>query len=226
MAQSRITTDSGQQIYDGSIVILARFPGTKWIVHKGWYSYQGNQYNGWYLSSIPSQSTMPLTDTDLIGITVVSDTSSSDSGYFPSPNVPKPGGDLFTPQMSWELNRAWITVDTIEQRNRLNRRLIPDGKVVRVNDSGDGSTKYYSYDQANSQWVEETFGIDTTNFVSRDDLGDSISEEVSSQLANIDLSENISNTIQTNEDVQTTINNVVSVDVKWKAIEENMIGGS
>lgn len=226
MAQSRITTDSGQQIYDGSIVILARFPGTKWIVHKGWYSYQGNQYNGWYLSSIPSQSTMPLTDTDLIGITVVSDTSSSDSGYFPSPNVPKPGGHSFTPQMSWELNRAWITVDTIEQRNRLNRRLIPDGKVVRVNDSGDGSTKYYSYDQANSQWVEETFGIDTTNFVSRDDLGDSISEEVSSQLANIDLSENISNTIQTNEDVQTTINNVVSVDVKWKAIEENMIGGS
>ena len=67
----RITLDSGIQIVDGSIVILARFPGTKWIVHKGWYAYQGNQYNGWYLSSIPSQTTMPLVDSDLITIKFV-----------------------------------------------------------------------------------------------------------------------------------------------------------
>lgn len=179
----RITLDSGIQIVDGSIVILARFPGTKWIVHKGWYAYQGNQYNGWYLSSIPSQTTMPLVDSDLIGIKVVGGECPYPDHPFPSPNPPIPGGGGMKPEMAWELNRAWITVDTIEQLSRLNRRLVPDGKIVRVNDTGDGTAKYYRYDQAKSIWTEEYFGVDTTNFVSKDDLV----QEVKDQLDNADF---------------------------------------
>lgn len=213
----RITLDSGIQIVDGSIVILARFPDTKWIVHKGWYSYQGNQYNGWYLSSIPSQTTMPLLDSDLIGIRVVGGNCSCPDQPFPSPNPPVPGcGVGLKPEMAWELNRAWITVDTLEQLSRLNRRLIPDGKIVRVNDTGDGTAKYYRYDQAKSIWTEEYFGIDITNFVSRQDL----SQEVKDQIDNADLSSSVVNVIQTNDEVHQTIREVADSDLTWRELSE------
>lgn len=212
----RITLDSGIQIVDGSIVILARFPGTKWIVHKGWYDYQGNQYNGWYLSSIPSQTTMPLVDSDLIGIKVVGGQCPCPDHPFPSPNPPIPGGGGMKPEMAWELNRAWITVDTIEQLSRLNRRLVPDGKIVRVNDTGDGTAKYYRYDQAKSIWTEEYFGVDTTNFVSKDDLV----QEVKDQLDNADFSQTVVNVIKDNDEVHQTIKEVAESDTTWKEVSE------
>lgn len=212
----RITLDSGIQIVDGSIVILARFPGTKWVVHKGWYAYQENQYNGWYLSSIPSQTTMPLLDSDLIGIVVVGGECSCPDQPFPSPCPPRPGGGGMSPEMTWELNRAWITVDTLEQLSRLNRRLVPDGKIVRVNDTGDGIAKYYRYDQAKSIWTEEYFGIDTTNFVSKDDLV----QEVKDQLDNVDFSQTVVNVIKENDEVHQTIKEVAESDTTWKELSE------
>ena len=215
MADS-ITLDSGIQIVDGSIVILARFPGTKWIVHKGWYDYQGNQYNGWYLSSIPSQTTMPLVDSDLIGIKVVGGECPYPDHPFPSPNPPIPGGGGMKPEMAWELNRAWITVDTIEQLSRLNRRLVPDCKIVSVNDTGDGTAKYYWYDQAKSIWTEEYFGVDTTNFVSKDDLV----QEVKDQLDNADFSQTVVNVIKDNDEVHQTIKEVAESDTTWKEVSE------
>lgn len=208
-----IMTDSGVQLYDGSIVILARFPGTKWIVHKGWYTYQDNQYNGWYVSSIPAQSTMPLTDADLLGIQVVSGGCGCPDVPFPGP--PIPGGGGLSPDMKWELKRAWITVDTTEQLSNLNRRLVPDGKIVRVNDLGDGSPGYFRYDQPNQQWVPETFGVDTSNFVSKDDL----SKEVSDQLKDIDISESVVTVIETNKSAQTAINKIVDSDINWKEVK-------
>lgn len=212
----RITLDSGIQIVDGSIVILARFPGTKWIVHKGWHAYQCNQYNGWYLSSIPSQTTMPLVDSDLIGIKVVGGECPYPDHPFPSPNPPIPGGGGMKPEMAWELNRAWITVDTIEQLSRLNRRLVPDGKIVRVNDTGDGTAKYYRYDQAKSIWTEEYFGVDTTNFVSKDDLV----QEVKDQLDNADFSQTVVTVIKENDEVHQTIKEVAESDTTWKEVSE------
>lgn len=212
----RITLDSGIQIVDGSIVILARFPGNKWVVHKGWYAYEENQYNGWYLSSIPSQITMPLLDSDLIGIVVVGVECSCPDQPFPSPYPPRPGGGGMSPEMTWELNRAWITVDTLEQLSRLNRRLVPDGKIVRVNDTGDGTAKYYRYDQAKSIWTEEYFGLDTTNFVSKDDLV----QEVKDQLDNADFSQTVVNVIKENDEVHQTIRDVAESDTTWKELSE------
>ena len=78
--------------------------------------------------------------------------------------------------MRIQLERAWITVDTIEQRDRLNIRLVPDGKVVKVNDVG-GSVKYYSYDQSLSTWVEEVFGLDGS-FVKKEDLENEVNDLV------------------------------------------------
>lgn len=162
-----IKTDSGLTITDGTIVMLARFPGTKWIVRNGWYTYQGNQYTGWYVSSIPSQTTLPLTDDDLEMITIVSN-NQCNCGHYPPPPCPPPFPPLgpapseknpkFTESYKDEVDRAFITVNTLEDRDKLNTRIIPDGKIVRVN-SVRGVIKYYSWNLETKTWEEETFGI-------------------------------------------------------------------
>lgn len=200
-----LITDFGLELHDGDIVVLARFPGIRWILHKGWYSYQGSQFSGWYFCAIPSQTTIPVNPSDLIGIQVVSGCS---PGCNPNPPCPPnhpvfPGDTPFTPQMANELNRAWITVDSTEQLSRLNRRLIPNGKIVRVNDTGNGTPGYYRYNQPKSEWEPETFGIDTSSFIT--------SEELPEQVKDI---------INTDDEVQTTITNIAVNAINWHTLDD------
>ena len=155
---------SGITLYDGSIVMLERFPGRKWIVHYGWYRYLNDQQIGWYFCSIPDQSILPVTNEDLQGIIVL-----GDKGCRPEP--PHPGCSIpFSPEMAYELDRAWLTVETIEQRDALNTRIIPNGKVIKVNDTGASNQPgYYYYDQSEQVWKEETFGIDKDSYLTKDE---------------------------------------------------------
>ena len=50
--------------------MLARFPGTKWIVHNGWYTYNGANFTGWYFMSIPAQTCLPVTPEDLSHLSI------------------------------------------------------------------------------------------------------------------------------------------------------------
>lgn len=171
-----LVTDTGVIINDGSVVILSQYPNVKWLIKNGWYTYRGKQYNGWYFSSIPANNTMPVDTSDLSGITLVSGPNCCPPPPGPVPPGPGPSEERFTHEMRNQLERAWITVDTIEQRDRLNIRLVPDGKVVKVNDVG-GSVKYYSYDQSLSTWVEEVFGLDGL-FVKKEDLENEVNDLV------------------------------------------------
>lgn len=171
-----LVTDTGVVIHDGSVVILSQYPNVKWLIKDGWYTYNGKQYNGWYFSSIPANDTMPVDTSDLSGITLVSGPNCCPPPPGPVPPGPCPSEERFTHEMRNQLERAWITVDTIEQRDRLNIRLVPDGKVVKVNDVG-GSVKYYSYDQSLSTWVEEVFGLDGS-FVKKEDLEKEVNDLV------------------------------------------------
>ena len=171
-----LVTDTGVIINDGSVVILSQYPNVKWLIKNGWYTYKGKQYNGWYFSSIPANNTMPVDTSDLSGITLVSGPNCCPPPPGPVPPGPCPSEERFTHEMRNQLERAWITVDTIEQRDRLNIRLVPDGKVVKVNDVG-GSVKYYSYDQSLSTWVEEVFGLDGS-FVKKEDLENEVNDLV------------------------------------------------
>ena len=171
-----LVTDTGVIINDGSVVILSQYPNVKWLIKNGWYTYKGKQYNGWYFSSIPANNTMPVDTSDLSGITLVSGPNCCPPPPGPVPPGPGPSEERFTHELRIQLERAWITVDTIEQRDRLNIRLVPDGKVVKVNDVG-GSVKYYSYDQSLSTWVEEVFGLDGS-FVKKEDLEKEVNDLV------------------------------------------------
>lgn len=195
-----LVTDTGVIINDGSVVILSQYPNVKWLIKHGWYNYNGNQYNGWYFLSIPEKNTLPVNTSDLSNITLVSGPCCP-SPPSPVPPGPGPSEERFTHEMRIQLERAWITVDTIEQRDRLNMRLVPDGKVVKVNDVG-GSVKYYSYDQSLSTWVEEVFGLDGS-FVKKDEL----QSEMQKLLEN-------------NVEVHQTIQNIARESVNWSEIQE------
>ena len=169
-----ITTDNGIQLTDGTVVMLGRYPGVKWIVKNGWYSYQGSQYTGWYFCSIPSQTTIPILEEDLTLITVISqpDGCNCNPGrpmpyppYPPEPPCPCPPDHNHHPTLSeddkYQIDRSFITVNTLEDRDKLTlNKIVPDGKIVRVN-SVRGSIKYYSYNLENKAWDEITIEQDT-----------------------------------------------------------------
>lgn len=182
-----IVPNTGQKLYDGDVVMLSRYPGMKWILHCGWYTYYNGNYQGWYFQSIPTNTVIPVVDDDLTLLTVVSTNSSScgcdcnsQSGSSgsncappqPSPSIPPsnpsgPGGPGLSPENAYELDRAWISVETVAKRDQLNKRLLPDGKVVRVNQTSEGP-KYFIWNQVTENW--DDFNIETSgNSLSKED---------------------------------------------------------
>jgi len=211
---------------------LARFPGTKWVVHNGWYTYGNTQYMGWYFQSIPANTIIPACDSDLRLCTIVS--TESDCGcncqspcpapcppstpVNPSPPscIPNPGtssgdGVEFTHGMAHALDRAFLSVNTISQRDQLNIKLLPHGKLVRVNDTGDG-THYYAWNQITQTWDEESFGFDASKYVNHAQL----SEEVKIQLS--------SETKEIHEDISDLRNDIHEVQsfVNWEPIKSEI----
>ena len=183
------------KLRDGTIVVLDRFPGTRWITHYGWYTFKGKSYMGWYFCSVPAQMIMPVNAFDLKLLSVVSDNKNSRStpcevmppdvmppgppgcppdGMNPIPHM-QPGsylpGDappfpphcveplphvkpaIFTNKQAMELDSAFISVPNLKHRDRLDTRITPDGKIVRVN-SVNGKVKYYQWSKYNDTWEE------------------------------------------------------------------------
>ena len=158
---SLIVPETGVQIVDGTIVILSRFPGTKWIVHEGWYTYNSQQAMGWYFSSIPSQTIVPVTDDDLKSLTVVGTDCGCHCPPTPGPTPPQPGPcpkpkPVLTDKQLEILNRSWITVDTIAERDKLfEDELVVNGRIVRVNQTVEGP-KYYRWNRNISSEFSDT----------------------------------------------------------------------
>ena len=165
-----ILTDNGLKLVDSTVVMLPKYPGTKWITKKGWYCYQGDKYNGWYFSSIPSQTVIPVDQEDLAYVVIISDESGCcppppfpppppPTPYPPYPPCPDPSHrpEPFTKADKEQLLSAFITVKNKKDLYKINTDNIPAGKLVRVNDV-DGSPKYYSYDKEKDDWVEDFFG--------------------------------------------------------------------
>lgn len=158
--------NTNQVLYPGSIVILAEYPYSKWIVKHGWFTYRDQQLNGWYFRSINDGAILSLSNVDLNTITVVSlgdqhapmpPRPNFGPGHGPMPGhggpAPMPGGGMNARQAD-QLRRSFITVDSIRQRDALDDGNLPDGKICRVNNVN-GKTKYYAYDVSTSSWIEQ-----------------------------------------------------------------------
>lgn len=217
---SLIVPETGVQIVDGTIVMLSRFPGTKWIVHNGWYTYNSQQAMGWYFSSIPSQTIMPVTDDDLRLLTVVGTDCGCHCPPTPSPTPPHPGpGPKPKPPLTDKqleiLNRSWITVDTIAERDKLfEDDLVINGRIVRVNQTVD-SPKYYRWNLVTETWDVETFGIDTSTFVSQSDLADAVAKEVNE---NPTIQSTIQTKVEESTSKLTSRVEKIETDLEWDTI--------
>ena len=66
-----IIPGTGQKVYEGSVVMLYRLPNLRWILHYGYYSHNAKKQQGWYFSSIPSDTTMPVFNEDLVAMKVI-----------------------------------------------------------------------------------------------------------------------------------------------------------
>lgn len=195
---------TGNKLYEGDIVALGNYPGTKWIVSKGWYYYNGTQRNGWYLCAASSATNLPLTEVELMNISII---SSKGHGCCPPPPGPGPGPgpgpkpNPYTDKEKYQVERSFITVDTIAERDYLfANQLIPDGKIVKVNLTTEG-TKYFSWNLVEQKWEDETFGIDSTKYV-----------------ATADFDNTLINSLNQNKDVQVVVQKTAGADIQWNTI--------
>lgn len=151
-----IVPDTGQRIYEGDIVTLSRFSGIKWVVSYGWYTSGDSPASGWYFRAIPSNDIIPVTDEDLISLSIVVTNGSSSCRPNQPPCPPQPGpcpGQVDTEALA----KAMLTVDNLAQRNALGDSFTANGKVVRVNDV-DGEVRYYEWDTDSLEWKDLDIG--------------------------------------------------------------------
>lgn len=136
------------RLYDGDIVKISGKPRIKWVVHTGWYLYDGNQNFGWYFVSIKNGDILPAATIDLTRCTLDTvKTQGSGVADGKVVNYTRP----FTLADAELLNRTFITVDTIEQRDNLDQNKLINGRMIRVNDVG-GAPAYYVWNAADKVW--------------------------------------------------------------------------
>lgn len=136
------------RLYDGDVIKISNKPRIKWVVHSGWFIYQGAQNFGWYFVSIKNGEILPVTIIDLTLCTLVtSKTQGSEKYDGKVVNYTRP----FTDTDAEIIRRAFITVDTIHQRDNIDKKQLVNGKLVRVNDVG-GVPSYYSWNSETKVW--------------------------------------------------------------------------
>ena len=138
------------KLYNGDIVRISNRPRIKWIVHTGWYIYEGVQSFGWYFVSVSSNEILPATMVDLTLCTLATQKVVGSECYDGKKvDYTRP----FTESDAIILNSTFITVETITQRDNLDQKKLINGRMVRVNDV-DGLPKYYSWNAENNRWDE------------------------------------------------------------------------
>lgn len=198
------------KLVDGNIVSIDTIPDQKWILHKGWYTWDNKLNNGWYLTSIIDKSIRPVIPQEIEDMVVISTKSNNlDQNY---PNVipvkvdsdsvsnettqtyvypispgsyTGPHGPIFPPVapdselVPYQVASAFVTFPTIEARDLLDKRQIPDGKLVRVNDV-DGKVEYYSWSITRREWVDENFVFAERAIIAGDGMsgGGTLAEDV------------------------------------------------
>lgn len=180
-----IIPGTSKKVFDGSVVMLHRLPNLRWILHNGYYVYNGRRQKGWYFSSIPSDTTMPVFQEDLVAMTVI-DGCPDPRPFPPCPPIPPPGPFPphppvpvpvpFTPTDKINLDSAMLTVEDLEARDKLSNQNLIDGKLVRVNDiDGHGKIEYYTWNSAKYVWEEASLGY---RYMTRDEITEVISSDI------------------------------------------------
>lgn len=167
--------NTGDYLYVNDIVILAAYPGTRYVVRNGWYYYNGISQYGWYFQEIESNHIIIATEEITAGATKVGQTQPA----FPD--------DDMSAEDRINSSNASIVVDTIDQRDLLaNNFNLPNGKLVYVNETGVA----YRFDTEEQSWVDEPAVVTSISEASTHlevPTAEATYEFVNSQLSNIDV---------------------------------------
>lgn len=171
------TKDTNQDIASGSIIMFNNDPDTRWIIEYGPYLVQSKPASGWHATALPSGAVLPIDEATFQGVTLISSGSaSSDSGCCPCrPTPPTPPFPPVPPTPYFTAAPNMITVRNVEERDRIDRSLLMDGKVVRVNDYN-GQPEYFEYDDETNSWKFINWG---TSVVDKNDVDQAIDAAIS-----------------------------------------------
>lgn len=139
--------ETGKIIYNGDTVILSEYPDAIAVVAYGWYKYEENAMNGWHFILLPAKTIVPATQVNLSLLTVVPNSSDDDRNPVP-----------LSPELRDIESRAFITLDSIAQRDKLITEFMPNGRIVRVNDSTNNTTNYYEWNVETQSWDDWNIG--------------------------------------------------------------------
>lgn len=133
--------ETGKIIYNGDTVILSEYPDTIAVTAYGWYKYEENAMNGWHFILLPAKTIIPAAQVNLSLLTVVPNSSDDDRNPIP-----------LNPALQDIESRAFITLDSIAQRDKLITEFMPNGRIVRVNDSTNNTSNYYEWNIETQTW--------------------------------------------------------------------------
>lgn len=174
--------DSDVRLYPGSVVIFRTDLDTRWILHMSWYTYEGDRAFGWYFRSIPVGDILPVDKADLTNLIVIDNAEPCKPIVPPTPPPPPvppvPPDDpvvLFKRSMRDMLYAAFITLQTEEDLLNLDTSIIPDGKLIRVNDVR-GEVKYFVWNAPASRWDDINIDPDLSDYVTLEEFNALVSQ--------------------------------------------------
>ena len=123
-----ITLPDGTELYNGSIVLLADSDTIKYILHFGYYLYDGEVLDGAYFYSIPNGDIVPASGSSLEGITVISNGHSE----FP-PTPPEDEDDPVVVDISTDDKSIEVKDNTIQIKDFLTKySKIEDNEEIEI----------------------------------------------------------------------------------------------
>lgn len=156
--------NSDNILYQGSLVKLKRFSEIVWILRYGWYKWDNRLNVGWNFLSVTDQTILPVLVSDLVDIVIVDNDDPIHrqdippkriSGEVPENSDYYPQPAYITEKDKERYDAAFISLETLEDRNELLENPVPNGKIVRVNELD----KYFMWDSTNQTWNEVEFAF-------------------------------------------------------------------
>lgn len=132
----------------GDVVMIKSYGNDKFLVCRGWYTYEGCRRSGMYYKRVPDGLIVPESEVKPEDAILVNEDDGCGCPPHRHPHDHKESG-YFT------------TVDTIEDRNNLVFPQLQHGRIVRVNDV-DGQVKYYEWDAEYFTWKDYEFPAPTS----------------------------------------------------------------
>lgn len=188
------------KLVDGNIVSISTFPDTKWILHKGWYTFDNKLNNGWYLTSLKDSSVRPVIPQEIEDMVVVSTKSNNLDPNYPNVLPVDADGQNVDVPSAYNYQPTTISGSSAGPHGPIFPPVAPDSELVpyqvksafvtfpdiesrdkldpRQTPDGklvrvnnvNGKVEYYSWSITHHAWVDENFVFEEREIIAGDGL--------------------------------------------------------